>query len=78
MTLKIMTFSIMTLSIKDLNATLSINSLVVTLSIKGLFVTFRNSIKGLFVTRSLNDTQHNNTVALSVLIMTVTIYLLSC
>jgi len=46
----------------------------VALSIKGLFVTLRNSIKGLFVTRSLNDTQQNNIV----LIMTVTFYLLSC
>ena len=51
MTLRINTFSIMTLSIKGI---------FVTLSIKGIFVTL--SIKGIFATLSINNTQHNNTL----------------
>jgi hypothetical protein len=46
----IMTFSILTLSLKSLYVTLS----VMTFSILAL------SLKGLYVTLSTNDTQHNN------------------
>ncbi len=53
MTLSIMTFSIMTLSITTFS--------VMTLSIT-TFSEMTPNMKGLFVTLSINDTQHNNTL----------------